>query len=291
MDQLLQNAISALAAGAIYSIAALGFGVVYNATKVMNFAHGEFLMMGALISTALVSSAGVQVVLAVATATVIVTLLGIILDRYVIQMAVRKTVLTAVMITIGAGIAFRGLMVVTVGRDMLFPPAFEGIKTVTVGSIYLPSQVIWILLLLAALSVALAYLFSSTRLGKAMRAASDNPRAAMLCGIDIRAMSLVAFAIAASTGALAGAFVAPISSAFYESGLFFGLKGFAAAMLGGLGNPIGAVLGGMLIGLIETGSAGYVTSVFKDAIALGLLILVLIVKPDGLLGRAEAKRV
>jgi branched-chain amino acid transport system permease protein len=124
-----------------------------------------------------------------------------------------------------------------------------------------------------------------------MRAASDNPRAAMLCGIDIRAMSLVAFAIAASTGALAGAFVAPISSAYYESGLFLGLKGFAAAMLGGLGNPIGAVLGGMLIGLIETGSAGYVTSVFKDAIALGLLILVLIVKPDGLLGRAEAKRV
>lgn len=290
MDQLLQNGVSALAAGAIYAIAALGFGVVYNATKVMNFAHGEFLMMGALLSTA-AAMAGIHVVAAVAIATVIVTLLGVILDRFVIQMAVRKTVLTAVMITIGAGIAFRGLMVVTVGRDVLFPAPFGGIPTVTVGTIYLPSQVTWILLLLVALSLALAYLFSRTRLGKAMRAASDNPRAATLCGIDVRAMSVAAFAIAASTGALAGAFVAPISSAFYEGGLFFGLKGFAAAMLGGLGNPLGAVLGGMLIGLIETFSAGYITSVFKDAIALGVLVLVLIVKPDGLLGVAEAKRV
>ena len=291
MNQLLQTVISGLMAGSIYAIAALGFTIVYNATKVMNFAHGEFVMMGALLSAMLTTQLKLHVAVSVLASVVVVTLLGILLDYLAIQRARRKTLLTAVMITIGAGIAFRGLMVVAVGRDVLFVPPFPGLPPLTASGLYFPAQGIWIVVLLAALSVGLWSLFAHTRVGKSMRAASDNPRAASLCGISPVQMSVLSFGLAASTGALAGAFVAPIASAFYESGMFFGLKGFAAAMLGGLGNPLGAVVGGLLIGLVETLSAGYVTSNFKDAIALTILVAVLLVRPDGILGRAEARRV
>ncbi len=291
MDALAQNLVSALISGAIYGVAGLGFTVVYNATKIMNFAQGEFLMMGALISAFFVTSFGLHIVLAIGIATIATVMLGVILDRWVIQLGRRKTPLNAVMITLGAAITFRGLAVVVIGRDVLFEPPFGGIPTITFGNVYLSSQGVWILLMLIVFSLGLSYMFSKTRIGMSMRAASDNPRAAMLCGIDSRWTSTLAFGIAAATGAIAGAFVAPISSAFYESGLFFSLKGFASAMLGGLGNPVGAIIGGMLIGLIETFSAGYLTSVYKDAVALTVLILVLLAMPDGLFGRAQVKRV
>jgi branched-chain amino acid transport system permease protein len=291
MAQLLQILLSGLTAGAIYGLVALGFTVVFNATKVANFAHGEFVMMGGLISATLIINLSWSMLPAIFAALVIVTLLAVAMDRVGLQNARQRSVLSFAMITIGFSIAFRGLMQVAVGRDVLFMPAFGVIPDVRMGGFYFGSQNVWVVLALFAISACLSYLFLKTRMGKAMRAASQNPRAATLCGIDCRSMSLIAFAMAGAMGAFAGALVAPIGAAFYEYGLVFSLKGFAAAILGGLGSPVGAVIGGLLIGAIESVAAGYLDSAYKDATTLAILIALLLVWPSGLLGYVEAKRV
>ncbi|KQV41316.1 branched-chain amino acid ABC transporter permease [Rhizobium sp. Root1204] len=291
MNTLLQTLISGLMIGAVYGLIALGFTIVYNATRVVNFAHGEFVMMGGVLSTWLLTAHDFPLPIAVLAAIGLVTILGILLDRVALRSARHQDPLTLMMITIGMAVGFRGLMQVVVGRDVIFLEPFGGIPTIIFGEVFIPSQGLWIFLLLLLCSVVLYFLFAHTKIGKAMRAASENKRAAALCGINPPTMSALSFAIAAALGALAGAAVAPISAAFYEYGLFFGLKGFAAAILGGLGNPLGAVVGGLAIGLLESVTAGYISSAFKDGVALVVLILLLLVRPSGLLGQAEIKRV
>jgi branched-chain amino acid transport system permease protein len=291
MSQFLQIVLAGISVGGVYSLAALGFTIVFNATKVTNFANGDFVMMGGLISAALINYAHQKLVVAVMVAIAAVTLLGVLLDKVGIQQARRKTILGYAMITIGFSLLYRGLMQVAVGREVLFMPNFGVIPDLRVADVYFSSQSIWVLVALFAISAALSYLYLRTRIGKAMRAASQNPRAAELCGIEPRFMSALAFAMAAGAGAIGGALVAPVGAAFYEYGLTFGLKGFAAAVLGGFGSPVGAVLGGLLIGLIESLSAGYLSSGYKDAIALAVLLLLLLAWPTGLLGRIEARRV
>jgi branched-chain amino acid transport system permease protein len=291
MNQLLQTLISGLTVGAIYSLIALGFTIVYNATKVINFAHGEFVMMGGLICAALVASMGWSLPLAIVTTVIIVTALAIALDVLGIQRARRKTVLSYAMISIGFGVLYRGAMQIAVGRDILFMPSFGIIPEIRLGDLHIGSQSLWIFLTLALASGGLSYLFLRTRFGKAMRAASQSPRAAALCGIDPRRMSALSFAMAATTGAFAGALIAPIGAAFYDYGLVFGIKGFTAAVLGGLGSPVGAVAGGLLLGVIESLSAGYLVSAYKDAVALAILLILLLAWPSGLFGRIEARRV
>jgi branched-chain amino acid transport system permease protein len=291
MSQLAQIILAGVAIGAVYSLAALGFTIVFNATRVTNFANGDFVMMGGLIAATLVAQAQLNQLVAIVFAVLAVTVLGVALDQLGLQQARRKTVLGYAMITIGFSVLYRGLMQVTAGRDVLFMPSFGAIPDFRAADIYFSSQSIWILLTLAVVSGALSYLYLKTRIGKAMRAASQNARAAALCGIEPRFMSALAFAMAAAVGAIAGALVAPVGAAFYEYGLTFGLKGFAAAVLGGFGSPVGAVVGGLLIGILESVSAGYLSSGYKDAVALAVLLVLLLVWPSGLLGRVEAKRV
>ena len=291
MAQFLQIVLAGISIGAIYSLAALGFTIVFNATKVTNFANGEFVMMGGLVAASLVSNAQWPVPAAVALAVVVVTALGIALDKFGVQQARRKTILGYAMVTIGASLLYRGIMQVSAGRDVLFLPNFGVLPDLRIFDVYFTSQSTWILLTLVIVSGALSYLFLRTRIGKAMRAASQSPRAAALCGIEPARMSALAFGMAAAAGALAGALVAPVGGAFFEYGLGFGLKGFAAAVLGGFGSPVGAVIGGLLIGLLESLSAGYLSSAYKDAVALAILLGLLLAWPSGLLGRVEARRV
>jgi len=291
MDQLLQTLLTGMTTGSIYAIAALGFSIVFNATKVTNFANGEFVMIGGLLSASLILGLGLHPILAILLACAATTLLGALIDILGIQHARRKNVLSFAMITIGLGITYRGFMQTFVSSEILFPPVLGGIPTVFVGDLYLSGQNIWILLLLAVVSAALSVMFLRTKVGKAMRAASQQPRAAMLCGIDPRLMSTLAFGMAGLLGAVAGCLIAPIGGAFYGFGLFYGLKGFAAAVLGGFGSSVGAVVGGLLIGVIEATTASYLSSDYKDAAGLLVLIAVLLLRPSGLFGRVEARRV
>lgn len=291
MDQLVQIVVSGVVLGSVYALTALGFSIVYNATKVINFAHGEFVMMGGLITAALTSNFALPALVSAAASILIVAAFGVLLDRVAIQHARRKEHLTLVMITIGAASVFRGLMEIIVGRKVYFMPAFPAPANIGLAGIYVPGQGLWIILTLAVVALLLWALFRHTLLGKAMRAASGNARAAQLYGIDPRIMSALSYGIAGATGAIAGAVVTPIASGYYQLGLYYGLKGFAATILGGLGNPLGAIVGGLLIGLIESVSAGYVSSGYKDSIALGILLLVMLFRPSGLFGHVEAVRV
>lgn len=291
MIDFLQTTVSGLSTGALYALIALGFTIVFNATKVTNFAHGEFVMMGGLISAALHKFAQWPLVAAVLAATLCVVVAAVLLDRVALQFARRKTVLTYAMITIGASIFLRGLMQVVVGRGVEFLPAFGVLPDLSLGGVFIGSQYLWILLVALLIGGLLSVLFLRTRIGKAMRASSQNGRSAALCGIEPTRMSMLAFALAGGTGALAGALIAPIGASFYEYGLNFALKGFAAAVLGGFGSPVGAVIGGILLGLGESLCAGYVTSAYKDAVSLLVLLGVLLMWPSGLMGSAEARRV
>lgn len=291
MDMAFQIVISGIVVGAIYGMVALGFTIVFNATRIVNFANGEFVMMGGLISAVLTEVHGIPLWGSLPLAFVGVVLLGMVLERFAIGIARSSDLLTMVMITIGVGIAFRGLMGLVFGKDIHFLPNFGVFPPLVLGGAYVPSQGIWIVLALGLISSALWFVFNRTSVGKAMRASSEDARAAALCGIDPRKMSLLAFAMAAGIGAIAGALIAPMASAFYENGLYLGLKGFAAAVLGGLGNPMGAVVGGLLIGIVENVSAGYLDSGAKDGIAFAILLGFLLLRPGGLLGRVEVWRV
>ncbi len=289
MTDFLQIVLSGIAIGAIYSLAALGFTVVFNATKVTNFANGEFVMMGGLVCAFLVVDRHWPLPWACVATVAAVTALGVALDRFGLQPSRRKTVLSYAMITIGCSILFRGLMQVAVSRDVMFLEPFGVIPDLRAFGVYFASQSLWILGTLAVVAAGLRYLYARTRIGKAMRAASQSPRAAALCGIEPTHMSALAFAIAAGLGALAGALVAPIGAAYYEYGLTFGLKGFAAAVLGGFGSPVGAVLGGLLIGELQSlTNLAYAPA--SNVVIYLCMALVLLFRPQGLLGESEVIR-
>lgn len=290
MDAFFQIAISGVVVGSIYGMAALGFTIVFNATRLINFANGDFVMAGGVCLAAALASWHLPLWGAVLVAVAATAAAGWVLHLLTSFRAHKHDHLSLVMLTIGAAVALRGLAALLFGRDMKFAPDFGVLPPLVFGEVVVPVQGLWIVAALAATS-ALLWLLFGTRLGKAVKAASQEPRAAALCGIEPRRMAALSFVLAAGLGGLAGAFVTPIAPAFYENGIVLGLKGFAAAIVGGIGNPLGAIVGGILIGLVESAAAGTGASGAKDAIAFLLLVVVLIVRPAGLLGRAQASRV
>jgi branched-chain amino acid transport system permease protein len=291
MDSFLQNLISGCLLGCIYAMAALGFTIVFNATKIVNFANGEFLMLGSVGLAGAVATAGFPLWIGVALAIVCTAIVGIAMQVVVLNNARSTDELSLIMLTIGIGLALRGAGALIFGREVTFVPDFGLFPMVLIGDLYVVSQGVWIVVTLIVVGALLWYLFSQTTFGKAMKAASQEPRAAALCGIEPRRAAAAAFGIAAGLGGLSGALLAPISAAFYENGVFLGLKGFAAAVAGGMGNPIGAVLGGLIIGCVEALSAGYVSSGYKDGVAFMILLLMLLLRPAGILGGISVKRV
>lgn len=293
MSYFIQIALSGILVGSIYAMAALGFTIVFNANRVINFANGEFLVIGGL-ATAVLAAGGVgglPIWLSVTIAVLGTTVLGVAMQTLAINNARSKDPHMLVILTIGITLMMRGAASLIFGRDVVFMSDFGVFPPLLLGQVYIPSQGIWVVLSLAAVSFGLWYLFKHTTLGRAMQAAAMEPRAAALCGVEVKHMALVAFGIAGLIGGLAGALMSPIAPPFYENGVLLGLKGFAAAIIGGLGNPVGAVIGGLLIGCVESLSAGYGLSGYKDAISFTILVVILILRPSGLLGRLSAARV
>jgi len=219
------------------------------------------------------------------------TLVGVLMQVLAFDRSKSRDLQMLVMLTIGITLMLRGAASLFFGRSVNFVNDFGGFPELAAGGVFIPPQGLWIALVMVAVSGGLWVLFSRTTIGKAMQAASMEPRAAALCGIEPRRMALLAFALAGLIGGLAGALMAPLAPPFYENGIALGLKGFAAAIAGGLGNPLGAVLGGLLIGVVESVSAGYGASGYKDAVSFLLLVAILIVRPAGLLGKLQIKRV
>jgi branched-chain amino acid transport system permease protein len=287
VTEFLQYLASGLVVGAIYGLIGIGFTAVYNVTGIVNFSQGDFASLGALAAIGCLA-AGLPLLAAVATAVLVIGLLGVLIERIAIR-PVGNDVLRGIVITIGVGVALQGMAVLIWGTDAQALPAFSGEKPIDLGGVTVPPQALWVVGTAAALMAALYLFFMRTYLGKAFRACSVNAFAASLMGIPTQSMRAIAFFVSGFTGAIAGVIIAPIAFVQYDSGIFLGIKGFVACVIGGFGNPIGAALGGLLLGLLEALATGYLSSGYKNAIAFVVLLAFLFVRPAGILGELEAR--
>jgi branched-chain amino acid transport system permease protein len=280
-----QVVVSGLTVGAIYALIAIGFTIVFSTVRIVNFAHGEFVMAGGVLYAWLNIVHKVPVAMAIPIAIVGCVIIAWLSYELCLAGMNKDNHIAQVMVTLGLGITIKGLAQVFIGKDTQFPPPFTAGPPLTSGSVSISQQSIWIVASLAVLIALLWALLQKTRVGKGMRAVAINHYAAVLMGISPKRAAIIAFALAGLIGGTAGALLAPVASAHYDNGIFLGIKGFAAAILGGLGNPVGAVVGGLILGLTESLTAGYVSSVYKDAVSLILLLAILLLRPQGLLGR------
>ena len=290
MSEFLQFTFSGLTVGAIYALVALGFTLIYNASDVLNFAQGEFVMLGGMV-TVFATAAGVPLPLAALMAVAVAVVVGLMLYWLAIAPARGASAVSLIIITIGASILLRGLAGLVWDKNLHALPAFSGDRPIALGGATIVPQSLWVIGVTLVVVAALWWFFNRTLHGKAMLATSHNRLAAQLVGISVRRVLLVSFGLSAALGALAGILIAPITFTAWDVGVMLGLKGFAAAILGGLGSGPGAVLGGLALGLLEALSAGYVSSAYKDVIAFGIMLAVLVLMPGGLLGRRSAERV
>ncbi len=289
-DQLLQFIISGITVGSVYALVGLGFTIIYNASDVVNFAQGEFVMIGAM-SAIFLYGAGIPYPLALAAAVAITVVVGLMLEKFAVEPAKNASVVTTIIITIGASIFLRGAALLVWGKDIYGLPPFTKDVPISIGSATLLPQNIYVMLGTAVAVLLVRYFFDRTMTGKAIMACSCNRRAASLVGINVNRMLLIAYGVSALLGAVAGILVTPITYTSYDAGVMLGLKGFCAAILGGMGNSMGAVAGGLLLGIIESLGAGIISSGYKDAIAFVVILGVLFFRPGGLLGRADSERV
>ena len=288
--QLLQFLFAGLTAGAIYALVALGFSIIYNSSQVINLAQGEFVMIGGMATVSFLHL-GLPLPLAALAAVAATTLVALALDKLAVERARGASVVTLIIITIGASILLRGLASLVWDKNIHALPAFTGDEPIALGGATLLPQSLWVMGVSLAILAALWWFFNRTLYGKAMLATSHNRLAAQLAGIGVRRVLLVSFGLSGALGALAGILVAPITFTSWDVGVMLGLKGFAAAILGGLGSGPGAVLGGLVLGLVEALAAGYLSSAYKDVIAFVIILAVLVLMPSGLLGRRAAERV
>ena len=288
--QFAQYLLTGVTVGAIYALVALGFSIIYNASHVINFAQGEFVMIGGMTTVSL-TAIGWPLPLAIGAAVVAAALVGFALEKFAVEPARGASVVTLIIITIGASILLRGLATLVWDKNIHALQAFSGDTPIQIAGASLVPQSLWVMGITLVIVLLLTWFFGRTLLGKALLATSHNRLAAQLVGINVRHVLLASFGLSAALGAVAGILVAPITFTSWDVGVMLGLKGFAAAILGGLGSGPGAVLGGLALGLIEAMGAGYVSSAYKDVIAFVIILAVLFFMPSGLLGTRSTDRV
>jgi branched-chain amino acid transport system permease protein len=290
MSEFVQFLVSGLTVGAVYALVALGFTLIYNASDVVNFAQGEFVMLGGMM-TVFASAAGFSLPVAALIAVGLTIAVGLLLYWLAIQPARGASAVTLIIITIGASILLRGAAQVLFNKQFHKLPSFSGDSPVRIFGAAVQPQSFWVLGGTAVIVIALYVFLELTVLGKAVQATAANRLAARLVGINTGTVTAIAFGGSAAIGAIAGILITPITLTSYDAGTMLALKGFAAAMLGGIGNPLGAVAGGLLLGLLEAFGAGYISSTYKDGFAFIVVLVVLFAIPQGLFGRRVVERV
>ncbi len=288
LEQLLQYVLSGITNGSIYAIVAIGFNIIYNTTGIINFAQGEFLMLGGM--TAISLSAFMPLPLAVLAAVVITSFVGALIDFLFIRRLKNPSVLSMVIVTVGLSIVIREIALHIWDEKVRSLPYFTGneITSINILGAFISPQVLWVLGISGVIVVFLGFFFKFTLTGRSMRACASNITAARLCGINSRNMVTISFMLSAAIGALAGCVISPITQTQYDCGTSLAIKGFTVAILGGLGNSTGAVVGGIIIGLLEAFSISILPLAYKDAIAIAILLVILFVRPSGLFGKKEA---
>lgn len=284
-SDFLQFSFSGLTSGAIYALIALGFCVVNNTMGIVNFVQVDFVTLGGMLMFTALFAAGLPMIPGLLLAVAGVALAAMLVERFGLRPARSDNHLVLIFLTVGLSIIVRGVIKLVWGKNrMALPPLTPDQPIKFLGASLLP-QALWILLLTLVAIALLTWFFYRTPLGLSMRAVASNATAAAVVGIPAGRVRLTSYAIAGTLGGLAGVLVTPITTLNYDVGVLLGLKGFAAAILGGFGSFPGAILGGVGLGLLESLSAGYLSSAYKDVVAFVVLLLVLFVRPKGLLGK------
>ena len=289
--QLFQYILSGLSNGAIYALIGLGFAIIHNATGIINFAQGEFVMLGGMLVLFFLISLNLPLVPSIILAILVSTIVGITFERLAIRPLKNAKPLRLIIITIGASIFIRGAAMLIWGKDTHALPAFSGNDPLHIAGATILPQHLWIFAVTILIIIASRIFFNYSIVGKAMRACAYNPQAASLVGIDVKIMVLLSFVISSAIGSMAGIIIAPLTMTSYDVGIMLGLKGFCAVIIGGMSSGLGTVLGGLLLGLLEALGAGFISASYKDAIAFIILLLILFIRPEGLFKKKETERV
>jgi len=286
----LQYLVAGLTYGTIYAVVGVGFNIIYNATGIINFAQGEFVMVGGM--TAVTLHAFLPLPAAIAGAVLVTMALGALVEVTFIRWLGRPSVLRMIVITIGVSILIREVALHVWGEQVRALPYFTGdeVTALELGGVRVSPQVLWSLGTCLAIVAALWFFFRRTTLGREMRACAANRDAAALCGLSTRNLVTLSFVLSAGIGALAGCVVSPITYTSYSIGAGLALKGFTVAVLGGLGGSGAAVAAGFVVGILESASVAILPAAYKDAVAVAVLLAILFLRPSGLFGSREAER-
>jgi branched-chain amino acid transport system permease protein len=290
-SDLIGLVVAGLSTGSIYGLIALGFNVIFKATDAINFAQGEWVMMGGMIAAALFATAKMPILAACLGAIAVVTVVGLLSELLVMRRLRDPSPLLVTLVSVGLAIATKSLVMLLLGKNPAGLPAFSGETPLRLGPVAVQPQTLWIVAVTAVVMIGAHLFFSRTVIGKSMRASAAQPEAASLVGIDPRRSMLLSFGIAAAVGAIAGVIVTPLTLTSFDHGTMLGFKGFSAAMFGGLGSLPGAVVGGLALGVLESVASGAISSAFKDAVAFVVLLAVLFVRPAGIFGRGQVERI
>jgi branched-chain amino acid transport system permease protein len=282
---------SGLTAGSIYALVALGFNIIYNTTGLINFAQGEFVMIGGMLMYTLFAVLGMPFYIAFPLAILAALVLGMVFERFFINLVRVKNDINLITVTIAASIILRDFAMHMWGRDTVNVGEYVPVKSIQLPGGVISTQSLMVIGFGAVIALALHFFLKKSKYGRAMRACFDDMTAAGICGINAVKVRVMSFGVAAAVGAAAGVLISPITFVTYDDGVMIGLKGFAAAILGGLGSFWGAIAGGILLGVLEGFSATILPSGYKDAVAFVVILLILFVKPAGLFGKRMAKRV
>ena len=289
MIELFGYLLSGVTVGFIYTLVGLGFTVIYNSSGIINFSQGEFVMAGGM-STVFLIYAGLPLGVAFVLAILITSMIGIVLYK-LISFSRDSSQISLIILTLGFAIFLRGLAQIIFDKQLHTMPSFVGEGAFEIFETTLSYQALLIMVVASAIVISLYLFFQKTKTGQAMVAASNNVDAAKLMGINIKKILILNFAISAVIASIGGILLTPITSTSYEVGIMLGLKGFCAAIIGGLGTPFGAVAGGLLLGILESLVAGYISSEYKDAVAFVVLLAILFFMPGGIFGNLKSQRV
>ena len=269
--------------GSMYALNAIGFGIMYNTTNIINFAQGEFVMLGGMLTYVLYAHAHMPLAIAAIGAITATTVIGLAVERFTIRPLWRRQAKdwTYIFMLFAVATVIPNIVMLLISRDPQGIPAFTGAEPLALGPVRFSPQALWVVGVTGLVAAALHGFFNYTLIGKAMKATAVNWRAAAWMGIPVERMVALSFALSAMLGAIGGVVFTPLISTQFDAGLAFTLKGFAAAIIGGLGNVKGAIFGGLMLGILEALSTAFVSSLYADAITYGFLFLILIVRPTG----------
>lgn len=276
--------VGAIMIGAVYGLMGLACSLIYRASGLMSFANGEFLMIGAFLGLSLFRDNNVPYPVTIGICIISMLLAGFLMERFIIRTILGKggKSIQIVLVTIGISIVLQNLASIGFSSDVqMFPSIFTN-SYIQFGSIRVAPESILGTLVALVMMISLQLFMNNTKMGTAMRAAAQEPNAASVCGINVSLTKGLTWAISIMLAAVAGILIGPVYGVHMGMGQTIGLKGFAAAVIGGYGNMLGAVIGGFVVGVIETFAAGYISSNLKDFVSFAVLILFLIIKPTGI---------